>query len=306
MPHVPSKPSSPGERTQIPSQSKWRHFAREPLVHFLLLGAALFLWYAWSGGGAGPGSNRIVLTSGQIDYLATGFQRTWQRPPTEAELKGLIDDWVKEEIATREAMAMGLDRDDVVLRRRLRQKLEFLVEDVVDQAPPSQAELESWLATHADAYRSEPQVAFRQVYVSVDRRGEGAEAEARRLLAELERMGDAAPVDELGDRLMLPSEVPLVDRREVASTFGQAFADEVLKLEPGRWSGPLQSGFGLHLVFVTERVEGRLPSLDEVRPAVERDFSAERRKEQLAALYQRLLEKYTVVIERKGEGEGAS
>jgi len=283
-----------------------RRLLREPLVHFLLLGAALFAWYAWSGGGTGPGSNRIVLTSGQVDYLAKGFERTWQRPPTEAELKGLIDDWVKEEIATREAMAMGLDRDDVVMRRRLRQKLEFLVEDVVDQAPPSDAELEAWLAGHADAYRSEPQVAFRQVYVSVDRRGEAAEAEARRLLAELERSGGEAPVAELGDRLMLPSELPLTDRREIAARFGEAFANAVVALAPGRWSGPVPSGFGLHLVFVTERVDGRLPSLAEVRPAVERDFAAERRRQQLATLYERLLEKYTVVIERKEEAEGSS
>jgi hypothetical protein len=286
--------------------TRWRKLVREPLLHFLLLGAALFLWYAWSGGGSGPGSSRIVLTAGQIDYLVTGFERTWQRPPTESELKGLIDDWVKEEIATREAMAMGLDRDDVVLRRRLRQKLEFLVEDVVDQAPATDADLEAWIAAHADAYRTEPSVALRQVYVSFDRRGEGAQAEARRLLAELERRGPEAPIEDLGDALMLPPELPLAERREVASVFGTEFAGTVVALEPGRWSGPVRSGFGLHLVLVTERRDGRLPALEEIRTAVERDFTVERRRRQLASLYERLLEKYTVVIEREEPPEGAS
>jgi len=283
-----------------------RRFLREPLVHFVVLGAALFLWSAWSGGGGASGSNRIVLTSGQIDFLASVFERTWQRPPTEPELKGLIDDWVKEEIATREAIAMGLDRDDVVLRRRMRQKLEFLVEDAVDAAPPSDAELAAWLAEHADAYRTEPQVALKQVYVSVDRRGRDAEAEARRLLAELERRGGDAPIERLGDPIMLPAELPLTERRALASIFGGEFADAVVALVPGRWSGPVPSGFGLHLVFVNERREGRLPELDEIRPAVERDYSADRRQRNLESLYERLLEKYTVVVERKGGPEKGS
>ena len=283
----------------------WQRFLREPLAHFLLLGGALFLWYAWSGGGGGPGSNRIVLTSGQIDYLATNFQRVWQRPPTDAELKGLIDDWVKEEIATREAMEIGLDRDDIVLRRRLRQKLEFLAEDAVDEAPPTDTELEDWLAGHADAYRTPPQVAFRQIYLGVEKQGNDADAKARRLLAELDRLGDRAPVEELGERIMLPSELPLTGRREIAAQFGEEFAEALVVLEPGHWSGPVRSSFGLHLVRVTERTESRLPALDEIRPAVERDFAAERRRAGLAALYERLLKKYTVVVERREPSGGA-
>src|SRR5512137_1395077 len=124
---------------------------REPLLHFLAIGAALFLYFHWSGGGTGPTSSRIVLTAGQIEHLAAGFAKTWQRPPTEVELKGMLDDWVREEIAVREAMAAGLDRDDTVIRRRLRQKLEFVVEDVVAAAPPAEQELQAWLAGHPDS-----------------------------------------------------------------------------------------------------------------------------------------------------------
>jgi len=275
-----------------------RSFLREPLVHFLALGALLFLWYQWSGGGAGPGSSRIVLTGGRIESLVAGFQKTWQRPPSEAELKGLIDDYVREEIATREATAAGLDRDDTIIRRRLRQKLEFLVEEAIDSTELTEEELTAWLAAHADNYRIEPQLAFRQVYVSRDRRGASAEADAKALLARLEKEGPDAPLDEVGDSLMLPSEFALAPRREVARTFGEKFADAVLALPPGRWAGPVESGYGLHLVLVRERIGGAEPELQLVRAQVERDFLADRRRRQLDAMYERLLEKYTVVFER--------
>jgi hypothetical protein len=267
------------------------------LLHFLAIGAVLFLFFAWRGGGTGPTSSRIVLTSGQIDHLAAGFAKTWQRPPTEAELKGLIDDWVREEIAVREAMTAGLDRDDTIIRRRLRQKLEFVVEDF-GAAPPTEKELQGWLEKHADAFRIEPQVAFRQVYVSRSRRGASAEADARAILARLRAAGGKARIDNLGDPILLPQEIALVSQSEVARMFGSDFAGRIEKTAPGTWTGPVESGFGLHLVLVRERAEGSAADLASVRPAVEREFMAERRKRQLATMYERLLEKYKVIIER--------
>jgi hypothetical protein len=276
---------------------------REPLFHFLAIGAALFLYFHWSGGGTGPTSSRIVLTAGQINQLAASFAKTWQRPPTDVEIKGLVDDWVREEIAVREAMAMGLDRDDTVIRRRLRQKLEFVVEDVVAAAPPTDQELQAWLAGHADASLVEPQVAFRQVYVSRDRRGAAAEPDARALLARLRAAGPAARIDNVGDSIMLPQEVDLSSRGEVARTFGEDFARRIETLALGTWSGPVESGYGLHLVLVRERVEGSLPELARVRPTVERELLSDRRTRQLAAMYERLLAKYKVVIEKKPEDQ---
>jgi len=138
--------------------SRLRSVLREPLLHFLVLGGLLFLIFQLRGGASGPGGTRIAITPGLVEHLASGFARTWQRPPTDQELKGLIDDHIKEEIATREATAMGLDRDDAIIRRRLRQKLEFLVEDAVDQAPPTDAELQAWLDAHPGAFRREAPV----------------------------------------------------------------------------------------------------------------------------------------------------
>lgn len=281
-----------------------RKLLGEPLVHFLALGAGLFLFFAWRGGSAGGSSSRIVLTAGQIQHLSAGFAKVWQRPPTEAELKGMIDDWVREEIAVREAMTAGLDRDDTIIRRRLRQKLEFLVEDFTTAAPPTEQELQAWLGKHADAFRIEPQVAFRQVYVSRNRRGARAEADAHALLAQLRAAGPEARIDGLGDPTLLPQEIELSPRSEVARIFGSDFGRGIEAIAPGAWTGPVESPFGLHLVFVRTRVEGSLPDLAAVRPAVEREFLADRRKRQLATMYERFLEKYKVVIE-KPEGEKA-
>ena len=274
-------------------------------MHFLVLGGLLFLAFNWRGGG-GPGSSRIVITPGQIDSIAAGFARTWQRPPTEQELKGLLDDYVREEIAAREAMAAGLDRDDTIIRRRLRQKLEFVAEDSIDATSPTDVELQAWLAQHPEAFRVEPEVAFRQVYLSPDRRGASLEGDARRLLAQLSAAGPNVDVTTLGDPLMLPQDVERTTRTDVARQFGEEFADAILTVEPKRWAGPLRSGYGMHLVFVRERAEGRTPSLADVRPLVEREFLSARRKRELDAMYERLLDRYHVTMERRPEASRAT
>jgi hypothetical protein len=275
-----------------------KRLLREPLVHFLLLGSLLFLFFAWQGGGAG--SHRIVITGGLVDHLTTGFARAWQRPPTDAELKGLIDDYVKEEIAAREAVAMGLDRDDVVIRRRLRQKLEFLLVDEASAAPATDAEIRAWMDRHPDALRVEPEIALRQVYVNADRRGSGARADAVRLLAQLRAAGPDVSTDRIGDATMLPPELALAPRREVARAFGEDFAEQVTRIEPGQWVGPVESSYGLHLVLVRERAAGGMPDLATARPVVEREVQAERRKAQLQALYDRYLAKYAVTVDKPG------
>lgn len=273
-----------------------RRWLREPLVHFLALGALLFALSQWRG--SGSASNRIVITPGQMDSMVATFTRTWQRPPTEGELKGLVDDYVRDELAAREAAALGLDRDDSVIRRRLRQKLEFLVEDSVDAAPVTDAELQAWLEGHPDQFRVEPEVAFRQVYLSPDRRGDSVEREARKLLEKLSAAGSDVPAD-VGDPSMLPQDVERSPRSSIARQFGDGFADEVVRIEPGHWAGPVRSGYGLHLVRVHAREPGRLPTLDEVRPLVERELLSARRRQQIDKMYEQMLSRYRVVVEQR-------
>jgi hypothetical protein len=271
---------------------------REPLVHFLLLGAVLFGGFALVGDRGSARASHIVVTPGHLEHLTVSFTRTWQRPPTASELAGLIDDYVRDEVLYREAVALGLDRDDTIVRRRLRQKLEFLTEETAEMAAPSDAELQTFLQQHLDAFRVEPRLAFRHIYLSRDRRGDAANAEAQQLLMQLTGGDAAMDPTTLGDPFLLPPEFALVSRSEIARLFSDEFATQLQHFEPGRWRGPIESAYGLHLVFVRERVDGRIPALAEVREAVQREWFAARRKAVNEQFYQRLRARYTVIVEQ--------
>lgn len=262
-------------------------------MHFLVIGAGLFLAYDLSEDEGNDAPNRIVVSASQVEQLAAQFKRTWLRPPTREEVAGLIETHVRDEVYYREALAMGLDQNDPQVRRRMRLKLEFILEDLTAAEPPGDEVLRAYLQQHADRFRIEPQLSFKQIYLSLDRRQDPA-ADAGQILAEL-RAG-AAP-DTLGDPTMLSYGHTGVFQREIARTFGDAFAQEVIALEPGAWTGPVYSGLGAHLVQVTERREGRLPELAEVRAEVEREYLAERRQELKDLAYQKLREGYEVIIE---------
>ncbi len=273
---------------------------REPLLHFLLLGGGLFLLFNVVGAPTG-GSNEIVVSQGQIASLIQSWTLVWQRPPTESELHGLIQDYVREEVLNREAIAMGLDKDDTVIRSRLRQKMEFLAEDTAEVAPPTDDELERYLHANSERFQVAPRVSFRQVYVSRDRHGDKTKERAEAVLARL-RAG-ASPGD-LSDSFLLPSEYELQSPNEVARNFGDEFSRGLFQLAPGSWAGPIASGYGLHLVLVTARDDGRSPKLDEVREDVTREWMGARRKETNEEFYQSLLAKYSVRIEPPPAGSG--
>jgi hypothetical protein len=271
---------------------------REPLLHFLLIGAALFVVFGLLNNPAGPGSERIVITPGQIDFLKANFTRTWQRPPTEMELQGLVDSFVREEILYREALALGLDRDDKIIRRRLKQKLEFMSDDLAEVATPSDEELRQFLQSRPEIFRREPQVAFRHIFLDSNERGKGAFDEADRLLEELTDDNSKPDPDILGDTLMLPMSFDLTTVSQISRLFGKSFGQELLSVEPGKWTGPIRSGYGIHLVMITDRIDERLPELDEIRDVVEREWVAVRKKELKESIYNKLRDKYTVVFEQ--------
>jgi hypothetical protein len=282
--------------------TRFSRILREPLVHFLVLGALLFAYFEIAGRDSGPDSRRIVVSGAQIEHLAASFARTWQRPPTIDELKGLVDDYVREEIAVREARAMGLDRDDTIIRRRLRQKLEFITQDVIDSNPPATEQLESWYREHLEDYTTEAAVAFEQVFIDRDRRGAQAEALATDLLESLREQPDLDPRT-LGDATMLPPDMPLSGRSEVARTFGEEFTRQLMDSEPERWVGPIRSGFGLHLVRITQTEPARPLGFEAAAPLVERDFLADRRKREMDRFYDQLLENYRVELDFDAEPE---
>jgi len=249
-----------------------KRIVREPLLHFLLLGAALFMAYGLL---STPGSTRapgkIIVTVGQVEHLAAGFAKTWQRPPTGAELKGLIDDWVRDEIAAREAMALGLDKDDTVIRRRLRQKLEVVSADIAAQTEPNDADLNAYLQAHPESFRVEPRFTFSQVYLDPSKHGANLVRDTEHVLAQLKQARGKADGSALGDSLLLEHTFHSVPTSEVRNQFGEKFAATLTGLSPGQWQGPVESGYGVHLVFVSERTEGRVPPLTKARDAVQRD-----------------------------------
>lgn len=266
---------------------------KEPFLHFLALGILIFAGYDWISEGDDAG--QIVVTGGQQKNLIATFEQTWQRPPTPEEFNALVQDYIRQEIAYREAGEMELDRNDIVIRRRLRQKLELLTEDLASMAPPTAEELASFYEEHAEDYRTDQLNSFQQILFSTDRRGDEARSDAVAALVGL-NAGKATP-DAAGDAISLPQALHSASRREVAATFGAVFADSLVALPEGIWTGPVDSGFGVHLVKVTDRVESRVRPLDEVWQAVRNDLLAERRQRAVEMLYENLAENYTITVE---------
>jgi len=284
--------------------SRW---LREPLLHFVLLGAALFALnelVAKDPVNAGNADEAtIVVTPGRIENLAALFAKTRQRPPTPDELRGLVDDYVLEEALYREGVAIGVDTNDTVVRRRVRQKMELMVDDLLDLAEPTEDDLRTWLAEHPHDYGAPPLTSFRQVYLSPGRRGETIREDARRLLAELRSAAADVDPHELGDPSLLEAAFADADPRRIDQAFGPGFADQLDELPLGEWSGPLESAFGLHLVAVDRRTEPTAPALADVRAAVERDWSYARRAEATERFNEQVLERYRVSIEWPTGGE---
>jgi parvulin-like peptidyl-prolyl isomerase len=267
---------------------------REPLVHFLILAGLIFAAYGYLSGKVET-EESIDVTSAKIEQIAVIFARTWQRPPTADELKGLIDDYVKEEIYVREAMRLGIDKDDTVIRRRLRSKMEFLNDAVAEAKPATEADLSAYLASYQDKFQEPPRVAFEQVYLDAQKRGATALADAAALLNSLKK--DSALASGAGDPTQLASSMPLNDQQGIAKLFGDAFAAAVLTLQQGDWQGPIQSTYGLHLVKVTGQKPGRLPALAEIIQQVEREWQNDKRTMVARQKLDELLKRYKITIE---------
>jgi hypothetical protein len=270
---------------------------REPLLHFLVIGAALFLLYSGMNRGGSDAARDIVISESRVEALAENFATVWMRPATADEIKGLIDDYVAEEVYYREAVAMGLDQDDTVIRRRLRQKMEFISEGVADAVEPGDAELEAYLAQHPDRFAMPAELTFQQVYLSSERRGEAARADAEKLLSELQAGRGPADPAQAGDPTLLPTTLDQASPQVIVNTFGQDFAEQVDEAPVGQWFGPIQSGFGLHLVKVDERVAGKAPTLEEIRPLVLREWQSEERRRQNSAFLDALKSSYEIRVE---------
>jgi peptidyl-prolyl cis-trans isomerase C len=275
---------------------------REPLVHFLTVGALLFVLYTIAHRADEPISDTITVSAVQVAVLQEQWQQQWQRTPTPQELQWLIDQHIREEVLYREAKALGLDRDDTIVRRRLAQKMEFLAADVATLTGPSEEELRTFFAAQSEQYREPAKVSFTHIYFNPDERRDQTQPDAELTLQSLrteKHPPQRAP--ERGDRFMLHADYRQQTQVEVTQEFGQPFADRLFASSSGEWLGPIESGYGLHLVRIEERTESTLPTFAAVHAQVRDDFVAHQRRAANEAAYRRLRDHYTIIINQNPE-----
>lgn len=279
---------------------------REPLLHFLLIGAAFFLVYGlFSQPASGVADRTITVSSQKIEWLKSTWEQRWNRPPTPEELDGLIKSYVREIVLYREALALGLDKDDTIIRRRLGTKMEYLVTDILAMTPPTNDQLEAYFDKNREQYREPTRYSFTQVFFDPDKRGrntlEDAEAVKARLVAAGDEIQDPGA---LGDGLML--ENYHVDRAkfEIQGLFGDSFAQSLVVMSPGQWHGPVPSGYGVHLVFIHQIIEPPQPAFEDLRDKLAQAWTMEKTQELKQEFFDNLYEQYTIVIEQSPPGSG--
>jgi len=269
--------------------------AREPLAQFFAV--ALVLFSANSlihGPDTGAPATAVVISQGRVLQIADSYRLLAGRSPSRAELQALVDDFIEEEIYYREAVAMGLDTDDTIVRRRMRQKLGFIIEDADASEEPSDDQLAVWLSSHAADYRLPERISFRHVLASSDTRGANAPTDAA---AFLDALISGADPEDLGDASMLPSALPLTTRHSVAALFGDGFASRVFQHTDDTWFGPVTSPFGAHDVLVMSREPARNPTLNEARDTLRSDWIEARRIAKREEFQSRLRQRYDVSID---------
>ena len=263
----------------------------EPTVHFLLIAGSIFLAYLFVETRRQDDNLQIVVTNEQIQQLTDQFESIWSRPPSKDELTHLVDDFVLDEAYYREARKLRLDRNDPVIRNRLRLTLEMMTDDLM-LVEPSDSDLAAYLTKNEDRFQLPSVYSFRQMYFNPEKHGERPEAAVASKLALLRRGENIE-----GDPTLLQEEFRESSTEDIDAVMGRKFASQLANLEIGTWQGPIRSGFGFHLVRIDSRVEGRLPTLDEVRPAVAREWNNERRTANREQINERLLQEYNVTIE---------
>ena len=273
---------------------------REPLLHFLIVGAVLFGAYAWLDRGEDSAnrsrSQPVHIGEGDVRWLRESWTRQWRREPTHAELHGLVADLLKEQLLAREARELKLDENDIIVRRRLAQKLTFLIEDTLRLAEPTENDLQQIYVANLDRFKTDARVSFMHVYFNPTGRDDPA-ADAKRALLELSEADGTERAGVMGDRSLLESAFHDVNEPAVTAVFGPDFARAVLALMPGAWSGPIASGYGLHLVRVSALREPQARPLAEVRAQVLEDWRREQGKAANEQYLAGLRSRYDVIVD---------
>lgn len=274
-------------------------FFKDSLFHFLLIGALIFGFnYLLDSKKSDEQSRLIHVTVNDIEQLIAVFRKQWQRPPTEQELGNMVDGHVREQVFYREALGMGLEKNDTIVRRRMVQKMEFIFGDVATMVPPEESALQLYYQENAARYSAPGTISFVHIYLNSNQRGDSVDDDAHGILQLLQDPGfDNSNLGELGDRIMLPARFTDIDLPQVDRNFGGGFAAQLEQLEVKKWSGPVQSGFGLHIVYIAERTPSSVRPFDEVVNTVTKDYEYERRRQSERQAYQELKKNYEVIVD---------
>ncbi|HEY6388444.1 MAG TPA: peptidyl-prolyl cis-trans isomerase [Candidatus Acidoferrum sp.] len=288
-----------GARLSRSRSSNLKRWLREPLLHFLLLGAVLFGIYAYLNRGR-PGvepSKQIVLSLDELRIMETYFESQWHRQPTPQEFQAMVEDKIREEVLYREGLAMGLDKDDTIVKRRMAQKMQFLAEDVAAAHEPSASELKAWFEKNSSKFALPSRYSFRHLYFSPDKRGKNAQEEAATVLAKIAGQPENSPLAaSVGDSFMFQDYYGDRAPSAIAKEFGPQFAVALEKLKPGSWQGPVESGYGWHLVFVNTVIPGRIPAFEEIEGDVKIAWLGEQKATAWQKAYAEMRAKYTAIL----------
>jgi peptidyl-prolyl cis-trans isomerase C len=285
-----------------------KRWLREPLLHFLLIGLTLFAVYSYlhRGRGGVESSKQIVLSLDELRQMHTFFVSQWHREPTVSEFQAMVEDKVREEVLYREGLAMGLDKDDTIVKRRMAQKMQFLAEDVAAAHEPSGSELRAWFAKNSSQFALPSRYSFRHLYFSPDKRGKDAQDSAVEVLTRIAgQPEDSQLAVSLADRFMFQDYYGDRTPEAVAKEFGPQFSVALEKVKPGSWQGPIESGYGWHLVFVDSVIPGRTPALEEIEPDVKTAWLAEQKAGAWQKAYTEMRAKYTVLLPGPPEQDAA-
>jgi peptidyl-prolyl cis-trans isomerase C len=278
---------------------------REPLLQFFIIGLCIYGLYGVSNNDLE--NNTIVVDENRIAAFTNAWQQRWSRPPTEQELTGLINQFIREDIFYREAVAMGLDKDDPITRRRLAQKLEFLTRDIAGLKEPEEGELEKYFVDNVDQYLTPDMVTFKHVFIDPDKRGDATLDDAALLLVELQTVGSTdSDVSLLGDRFMLQNYYSQQSELDIRKLFGSGFAKAVMQLETKQWHGPVLSGYGTHLMYIDTVDKSPLPKFEQVQEAVFQNWQMEQQEQFNEAYFESLKSRYEIVIERAQVGPSST
>lgn len=285
-----------------------RRWSREPLLHFLLIGIVLFLAYGYMNRGRGgiESSRQITVSIDDIRTMVSYFESQWHRPPTREEFNAMVEDKVREEVLYREGLAMGLDKDDTIVKRRMAQKMQFLAEDVATAHEPSAAELSTWFEKNSKKFALPSRYSFRHVYFSFDKRSKNARNDAEKALASVAgQPEDSKLAVSLADPFMFQDYYGDRAPEALAKEFGPQFAVAIEKAKPGSWQGPIESGYGWHLVYIDTIIPGRIPAFEEIEPDVKTAWLGEQKQQAWQKAYAEMRAKYLVYLPAPADKEAS-